>query len=110
MKIYRLFISLDPVRVLYSKSSSPKMSVDRTHPDMSEVKKVRVEKTLEVPIGEVVPLGKTDRSPIPTSTARGSVMVANDGRGNFNDVRVSIPGTNFRVLSRFFARTSKKRM
>ena len=85
-------MSLDPVRVLYSKSSSPKMSVDHSHPDMSEVKKVRVEKTLDVPVGEVVPLAKTSRSAVSSSTARGSVMVGSDTRGNFSDVRVPVPG------------------
>ncbi|XP_028399092.1 uncharacterized protein LOC114522568 isoform X2 [Dendronephthya gigantea] len=80
-------ITTDPVRVLYSKSSSPKTSVDHTHPDMTEVKKVRVEKTLEVPVGEVVPLSKTSRSAVTMTTARGSVMV---GTGNLSEVRVSV--------------------
>ena len=58
------------------------MSVDHTHPDMSEVKKVRVEKTLDVPVGEVVPLAKTSRSAVSSSTARESVMVGSDTRGD----------------------------
>ena len=86
-------VSLDPMRVLYSKSSSPKMSVDINHPDMNEVKKVRVEKTLEVPVGEVVPLAKTSRTAVPTSSARGSVMVGNEIRGSFSEVRASVSGT-----------------
>ena len=66
------------------------MSVDLTHPDMSEVKKVRVEKTLEVPVGEVVPLAKTSRPA--TTSSRGSVMVDTETRGHFTDVRVSVSG------------------
>ena len=69
------------------------MSVDINHPDMNEVKKVRVEKTLEVPVGEVVPLAKTSRTAVPTSSARGSVMVGNEIRGSFSEVRASVSGT-----------------
>lgn len=49
---------------------------------MTEVKKVRVEKTLEVPIGEVVPVTKTGRPSIST-TSRSSVMVGNEIRQGF---------------------------
>ena len=79
------------MRVLYSKSSSPKMSVDHSHPDMTEVKKVRVEKTLEVPVGEVVPLANASRTAVPTSIARGSVMIGNEIPG-FGPVRVPVSG------------------
>jgi hypothetical protein len=75
------------------------MSVDVSHPDMTEVKKVRVEKTLEVPIGQVVPLGKSNRAPVCTSTARGAVMVGSDTRGNFSDARGAVTGMNGNVSS-----------
>ena len=84
---------LDPVRVLYAKSSSPKMSVDLTHPDMTEVKKVRVEKTLDVPVGEVAPVAKSSRPAVAPSAARGPVMVGSESRGNFSEIRVSLAGT-----------------
>ena len=68
------------------------MSVDHSHPDMTEVKKVRVEKTLEVPVGEVVPLANASRTAVPTSIARGSVMIGNEIPGGFGPVRVSVSG------------------
>lgn len=71
------------------------MAVDLTHPDMSEVKKVRVEKTLEVPVGEVVPLAKPDRSAV---SSRGSVMLGSDTGGNYTDMRVSAAGRRAFIL------------
>lgn len=91
------------MRVLYSKSSSPKMSVDLSQPDMTEVKKVRVEKTLEVPVGEVVPLAKTSRTAVSTSSARGSVMVGNEIRGSFSEVRASVSGMGCTFIHTVFS-------
>lgn len=71
------------------------MSVDHSHPDMTEVKKVRVEKTLEVPVGEVVPLANASRTAVPTSIARGSVMIGNEISGGFGPVRVSVSGMGY---------------
>ena len=81
----------DPGKVLYSTSSSPKISHNLTHPE-TEVKKVRVEKTLEVPVGEVIPLAKSSRSAVTSVDTRDAVIAGSEGTGHYSDVLSEMPG------------------
>ena len=55
-------------------------------------KKVRVEKTLEVPVGEVIPLAKTNRSTVGTTETRETVTVGGEGTGSYSTTRATLSG------------------
>lgn len=66
--------------------------MDHTLPETTEVKKVRVEKTLEVPVGEVLPQTKTSRSAVSTIETRDAVIMGSKETEQYSGVHVASSG------------------